>query len=317
MTDPRYPIEEALVAALRSAAGDRLGSELSVLAREPIIMGTFPKEIVTVRTRAGDDRRVMVKYAAGTGHDDHGHRAGVAYESTVYRRLLVPLGIDRPEFLGVYTGDGPGHEWLFLEFLEGARRLTKSRENRVLERAAEWLGGFHAACEASLAEPAIRRFDEGYYEGWVSRAQAATEVLEGSERAPEDVWRGARELVSESLRNPDTVAHNEYYPNNVLVVNGSICPVDWESAAIAPGELDLASLTDGWPPEVVRRCVAVYRGVRWTEGCPRGHSARLLAARVYLHCRWLSRAAEKGKLSGSNARLRRLGELAGELEAIS
>lgn len=305
-----FPAEAAVLAALKAVGAARVGNQLSVVAREPIRRGTFPKEILTLRTADGGQRRVMVKYAAGTGHDDHGHRAGVAYECTVYSELLGPLGIERPEFLGVYAGDGPGHEWMFLEFLEGARRLTKSRTEGVLERAAAWLGTFHAACEASAPGEKIRRFGEDYYVGWVHRARAAGEALGVTDDAMRAAWPWAREVVSEWLAEPDTVAHTEYYPNNILVVDGEIHPVDWESAALAPGELDLASLTDGWSGEVVDRCLDTYRNVRWAGRRPEGHQSRLIAARAYLHCRWLAREADKGRLSASNLRFQRLRELA-------
>lgn len=312
MTAPRYPTDEALATALQSATGDRLGDELTILAREPIRSGTFPKEILTLRGEGEGQCRVMVKYAAGTGHDDHGHRAGVAYECLVYSELLRPRGIHRPELLGIYRGEGPGHEWLILEFLEGARRLTKSRTDGVLELAAEWVARFHTTCESSPPGQSIRRFEEDYYVGWVRRAQSAAEDVGVTDDAMCAVWTWAEGLVAEWLGEPETVAHSEYYPNNILVVDGEIHPVDWESAAVAPGELDLASLTDGWPEEVVDRCLGVYRAVRWSGRCPDHHASRLVAARAYLHCRWLAREADKGRLSASNARFRRLRELAVE-----
>jgi thiamine kinase-like enzyme len=130
------------------------------------------------------------------------------------------------------------------------------------------------------------------------------------------MWRRVGELIAEYFQDPETVAHTEYYPNNILVVDGEIHPVDWESAAVAPGELDLASLLDGWPPEVADRCTAIYQDSRWSGACPDQHGPRLKAARAYLHCRWLAREADKGRLSASNARFRRLRELDGELARV-
>jgi hypothetical protein len=65
--------------------------------------------------------------------------------------------------------------------------------------------------------------------------------------------------------------------------------VDWESAAIAAGAIDLAALTEGqhWPVALVRRCERAYRIARWPDGAPSGFARALDAARVYLHFRWL------------------------------
>ena len=46
--------------------------------------------------------------------------------------------------------------------------------------------------------------------------------------------------------------HGEYYPHNILFQSGVVRPVDWETAALAPGEIDLATLCEGWPPEEIR-----------------------------------------------------------------
>jgi hypothetical protein len=64
-------------------------------------------------------------------------------------------------------------------------------------------------------------------------------------------------------------------------------PVDWESAAIGAGEVDLASLTDMWPSDLMDDAVAEYARVRWPQGAPDSFGRRLLAARVYWILRWL------------------------------
>jgi thiamine kinase-like enzyme len=66
-----------------------------------------------------------------------------------------------------------------------------------------------------------------------------------------------------------------------------IFPVDWESAAIAAGEIDLASMTEGWPSDIVTRCREAYQRARWGNGVPEGSQIRLKAAEMYLQFRWL------------------------------
>ncbi len=94
------------------------------------------------------------------------------------------------------------------------------------------------------------------------------------------------------MRAAPTVIHGEYYPLNILVRRGVIYPIDWESAAVAAGEIDLASLTEGWPDGSARACEQVYGQTRWPGGAPRDFPRRLEAARLYLGWRWLGNAGD-------------------------
>jgi hypothetical protein len=86
-----------------------------------------------------------------------------------------------------------------------------------------------------------------------------------------------------------TVIHGEYYAKTVLIRYQRLFMVDWESAAIGAGEIDVAALTEGtgWPAKLVLRCEDAYQRARWPEGAPAGFKRRLDAARIYLHFRWL------------------------------
>src|SRR5436309_12468110 len=79
------------------------GAQLTIVKREPTNEGTFPKEIVTCRRDDGTAMQVLCKYTADHSHDAHGHRGGIAYESTVYRHVLQPLSLSAPALYGVYT----------------------------------------------------------------------------------------------------------------------------------------------------------------------------------------------------------------------
>jgi hypothetical protein len=56
------------------------------------------------------------------------------------------------------------------------------------------------------------------------------------------------------------------YLNNNLSLHGRIYPVDWESTAVAIGEIDLASLVERWPVTTVGRCINAYISARWPHG---------------------------------------------------
>jgi hypothetical protein len=91
-------------------------------------------------------------------------------------------------------------------------------------------------------------------------------------------------LVDGSL----TAVHGEFYPQNILIGSDQVYSVDWQSAAIARGEIDLASLTEGWSNrELVRQCELTYKQARWPQGAPGDFESALSIARVYWPLRWL------------------------------
>ena len=155
--------------------------------------------------------------------------------------------------------------------------------------AATWAGEFHAHFEAPLADPVsalewLPRYDAAYYAGWARRTLALT----GAARD----WLARlctrfAEAAGELFQAPPAVIHGEYYPQNLLVRDGTVYPVDWESVAVAPGEIDLASLTQGWPEEVAVACRAAYSEARWPAGAPADLDRRLDEAGLYLALRWL------------------------------
>ena len=76
-----------------------------------------------------------------------------------------------------------------------------------------------------------------------------------------------------------------------VIVPGLFCPE--ESAAVGPGEIDLATAGDGrWNPDVVDKCDAEYARARWPDGPPHDFSHRLAVARLYTQLRWLGDRSE-------------------------
>ena len=73
----------------------------------------------------------------------------------------------------------------------------------------------------------------------------------------------------------------------MLVDDEGVYPVDWEATALAPGEIDLASITDKWPDKTVKACMLQYQRARWPEGAPSDLDISLDVARVYWLFRWL------------------------------
>jgi aminoglycoside phosphotransferase (APT) family kinase protein len=267
---------------------------LTVLQREPsAYTSTFPSEVVTCRTAGGATLRLFCKHAAGRNHHAHGHRGGVAYEAQVYGRVLSVLGAPVPRCYGVDFGGSDEGGLLVLEYLDESLPVHKSSDHRAMARAARWLGRFHAAGQGYLGPSPdgvgafLNVYDRAYYRGWVRRSAQFAGVWHDRFPWLPNLWERAEQPLTVLLEAPPTIIHGEFYPLNILYHQGAIYPVDWESAAVAAGEVDLATLTEEWPPEVARDCEAEYRRTRWPAGSPADFELRLTAARFYLFLRWM------------------------------
>ncbi|HWW02872.1 MAG TPA: phosphotransferase [Candidatus Acidoferrum sp.] len=293
------PDSLTLTARLVAAFNASRPSLVTVLERKrPRYMSTFPNEIVTCRLPDGSNRRLFCKYEAGRNHSSYGHRGGLAYEAEVYYRILRPLGTVRPGLVAAHTDHSDGGTWLLLEYLDHCTRLKDIRVRRkgisqpvALSLAARWLGQFHTAAQPRLSSESLsflKRYDAAYYAGWVRRTWELAKPLR-----PLFPWLAAlckqpHKMFAPLLDVNPTLIHGEFYINNILVRRKNVFPVDWESAAIAAAEIDLAALIEGpWRPEVVQRSVREYLRNRWPGGPPAEFPSILDAARLYLHFRWL------------------------------
>ena len=117
----------------------------------------------------------------------------------------------------------------------------------------------------------------------VSTAEAGYAGL--SKRISEQASRRL-DLLCASAR---TLIHGEFYPRNILLDDGRVYPVDWETASIGPGALDLASLIEGWPKPVREDCERAYTKARWPSDVPADFTAELTAAHLYWQLVWLQR----------------------------
>ena len=258
-----------------------------VISRSPWpFEGTFDAEVVTCRTATGDIRRVYCKHGPdidGTQHAAYGHRGGLGREAAVYSYVLDPLGVSAPRCIAFRHDDLTDADWLVLEFLEGATPLLESRRTRSLDRAAEWLGSFHGATEGlwpDLLLSGVPFRDAAWYQGWMDRTASWAGVLHLRYPWLATACRNSS-LFEPLLTAPHSVVHGEFSPANVLLRDGEVYPIDWESAAMAPGELDLAFFTLGWPRRLRRRVEAAYARRRWPGGAPAEFEETLRAARIH------------------------------------
>jgi hypothetical protein len=252
--------------------------------------GSSPADIVLCDIPDAQPVRLFCKYASPGDHQRYGHRGGLSRETYVYRRLLpTPGAPEAVHYYGSHVGPD-GRPWLILEYLERGERLVWTAEPKFMYAAARWIGAFHASQEARSDPHPIGTlgiYDADYYLGWARRTHRYAAPLRDEHPWISQVCDRARELLHPLLIAPHTVIHGEYYPKNIMIQDARVYPVDWESTAIGPGEIDLASLTERWPPEITGRCQHEYADARWPDGAPDRFDDALLAARIYLHFRWL------------------------------
>jgi aminoglycoside phosphotransferase (APT) family kinase protein len=272
---------------------------LGVVHREPnVYRSTFPSEIATCRFDDGVERRLFIKAYVPDIHDGFGYWRGGPYEARVYDDALARLGAGTPQLFGSWSDPATGQTFLALEYVAGLR-LDRSPPERLVD-AARWLGAFHrAGLPIAVTHPSMRRYDETFFRGWSARARASLRVLRPAARWVDRlVERFDDELVPRLLISAPAFIHGELYPENVIVAGGRICVVDWQSAAIGPGVIDVASLTEGhWPPLQAQEAVEAYVRARASED-DADIDAALEAARLYWAMRWLGGEPEGATVEG-------------------
>jgi Phosphotransferase enzyme family len=283
-----YPDLQTLRAGLASifhTGGFNLGG---IITREPNpYSSTFPTEIVRCALNSSAATALLCKYEAGRTEAGELYRRGLHYECAVYEKILRPLNAGGPRFYGSYTDPDSGEYWLVMEYLDGAVRVSSTVwDPHPLVLASRWLGRFHAATQRLLANGGdaskfLLTYDPSHYieplEGTIEFGKKVT----GDYSWLPAVCERFRQLIPLLLGGPYCVIHGEYYPANVLFRKGEVYPVDWQSAAIAAGEIDLAILTTNWKPELIKECEEEYCRARWPKGSPANFHRRLAAARLY------------------------------------
>ncbi|MGH2729137.1 MAG: phosphotransferase [Actinomycetota bacterium] len=289
-SDAELPgVEDLRVALATVLAADHV-SAVSIIERSnAFFSGTFPNEVIRCRVDKGPELSLFCKYSHGYGANSYGHRGSVEYEAIVYEHVLQPLdfkGIAR--FYGAYREPG-GAIWLVTECVTDFLPLTWLYDPRPFQAAAKWIGGFHSSCERVVPEASAKltKYNAEYFLGWVERTLSF-----GGHWQRRFPWltylcRRFEDVLPLLLDDSTTVIHGEFYGKNVLQRQEQIFAVDWESAAVGTGEIDLAAITEGWPDEWRPGTEEAYKSGRWPEGAPAEFSRRLDAARMYLHLRWL------------------------------
>lgn len=148
-------------------------------------------------------------------------------EIAAYRDVLSQLDLATPEFVGV------DDDVLLLEWVDGTP-LWQSGDIADWEAAARWLARLHTSVIAGPLPDALFR--------------APAHVL-------------AHPAAARLAALPRVPIHGEFYPANVLVSDGRVRPLDFETFGLGAGVLDIAALTAGeWPGDEPARIEAAYLG---------------------------------------------------------
>jgi Ser/Thr protein kinase RdoA (MazF antagonist) len=189
-------------------------------------------------------------------------------EIETYRTLLGPRRPGTPTYYGSVVDLPAARYWLFLEKVSGLE-LYQVGDWSVWQQVARWLAAWHSSFhEEELPEQAaaarLPTYDAGYFRQWIERACAFARSA-----AIEALAARYERVVERLLALPRTITHGEFYASNVLVTPGEslrVCPVDWETAAVGPGLIDLAALTAGRWTDTERADLARAYRAAWKRG---------------------------------------------------
>lgn len=281
------PGDDDLATALRRLLP---ASGATVAARRPnAYTSSSRSEIVTIRTDDGGRLELLVKYDRGRPDPLPSCRHGIEYCARVYQTVVAAAPLRHLVPLGTIRLGPAALPALVLEHLDGALRVGEAPEVSGILAAAEWCGCFHRWAEPRRDEVELAflaRYDAVFYRSWADAALRHAADAAASAPWLRSVCTASRDLADVLAAVPPTIIHGEMSPQNVLWLKGEIYPIDWESAAIGPGEIDLAALLFGWPEETVGRCIEAYWEARQTPP-PADFSDRWTAATLYTALRWL------------------------------
>ena len=153
--------------------------------------------------------------------------------------------------------------------------------------AARWIGRFHSFSEKFIfmeSASNLNIYNAKYFAKWRHRMSVIPGHFKQKYSWLPDLCERSDVFVELLLRAAPTIIHGEFYPGNALIRDGEVYVVDWESAGIGAGELDLAGLTQGpWSEEILRECEEEYRMARWCKATPFAFDQTFNAAKLYFN----------------------------------
>jgi hypothetical protein len=270
--------EEALRQSVELALAKTGGTSASVAA---IRRGAFPRstsysiEIVTVELATGDAIDIFMKDFGRSSQPKDAAADRRERELRVYEDLLDGRSLGTARLYAAYRDDAAARFWLILEFVEGELLRDCTYEHWPV--AAAWLGrlhgSFHGQRDRLRACGFLVRHDAAFF---VRAAESAHHVLSGLSQALAHrlarVLEGYDAVLAVLTRDPETLVHGSYRPQNVLVDTSCtpprVCPTDWELAAFGRPTFDLAFICDGFRPPRLDELFDAYEREAESFGLP-------------------------------------------------
>lgn len=294
---PPESIDRPTRAALRRGLERLLAAEIAAHGamrilhrRENPRASSYVADIVQLRFADGHREQLLCKYAHGFELTPPTPHLGLGHEARVYREVLAECPLTTPRFHGSFADDETGDVVCVIEFHPRAVPAAKATATAAIDELVRWLAGFHTWAADRLPHAPwdfLPRYDADTYALWLDRTCAVAQPTAAEHPwldAMADAYRG---LIPRLAASPVTVIHGEFTTRNALWDAGRILPIDWETAAVAPAEIDLAVFTYDWHPDDIRGIEATYVAARWGGSPPEGFAETLLAARLYAAFHWL------------------------------
>ncbi len=248
--------EEALRESVELALARVDGSRAPVVAirrREFPGSTSYPIVIVTVELATGDAIDIFLKDYGQSKLPKDAAAERRERELRVYAELLEHRELGTARFYGARRDEAAARFWLMIEFVEGEPLRDCTYE--YWPAAAAWLGRLHGRFTGQRdrlrASGFLVHHDAHFF---IQAAERALRAVCGLSTALAQrlatVLDGYDPIVAVLARDPDTLVHGSYRPQNVLVDRSSepvrICPTDWELAAFGRSTYDLAFVCDGF-----------------------------------------------------------------------
>jgi aminoglycoside phosphotransferase (APT) family kinase protein len=226
-----------------------------------------------------------------------------AREIIVYRHILAGVGLGTPTCYGAHFDRQNERYWLLLEKVAG-NPLAKTGEFSIWCDAARWLAEMHCRLAEVAAYPqlvaSLLQYNEAFFNAWIDRAEHFSKLrVDCANNGHSEISRltaQCRRAVRKICSLPQTFIHGEFYASNVLISSGDdqirICAIDWETAAIGPGLLDLAALVAGnWTEDRRTQLASAYYDALNPAMRPYANfeefSRALRCCRLFMAIKWL------------------------------
>ena len=242
---------------LTTGAGTELADARVVRRRPNRHMSSFPSELVDVQTAQGA-QVLFCKHGADYVDRTAALRRGPGYEAEVYTIAGGVLGGDAPRPYGSFR-DG-NVTTLVVGYVAAAKRLDKTHDGDAVVEAARRLGRLHRRGRTIAGHsPRLNAYGRTHYSLRLGRPLVRNGDSLDEARS---TLVSHRSLLIELLVNAErTLVHGELFTANVLVGHVPVF-VDWETAGVGAGEVDLAALTVGaWPERTREACESAYADV--------------------------------------------------------